>query len=64
METGGTYDAMFEKAALREFAAKGFGFCAVELSEACREAKRVIDLVLDLYGGDVLDVIVLDECTD
>ena len=58
-----TYGTMFERAAKREFVMKGFAFCVVELVEANLITNRVINLVLDLYGGGILDPLLLDECT-
>merc|ERR1712150_106533 len=57
-----TYDSMFRDAARAEFVSKGFAFYAVELADASLTANRIMNLVLDLYGADILDGLVLREC--
>ena len=59
----GTHDKqVFLAKANALFKAKGLAFYASDLSQAARLASRVIDLVLKVYGEEMLDRMVVEAC--
>jgi hypothetical protein len=57
-----TFNFLFKQAAKQEFISKGFGFYSNELAEASLLACRTINLVLYLYGSQLLEKIFFNVC--
>ena len=46
------------------FCSRGLSFYALELTMAAQMASKIVELALDVYGGNVfLDRIILEECS-